>query len=74
MQGLGMSGERRPVCEGSTHWRSGDKVRVVAVTTHPAQGGVVVGLKGYSVAGSPGRGGQAGCSGQPGWLRTSGSS
>lgn len=26
MQGLGMTGERRPVCEGLTHWRSGDKV------------------------------------------------
>jgi len=26
MQGQGMSGERRPVCEGRTHWRSGDKV------------------------------------------------
>ena len=58
MQGQGMSGERRPVCEGRTHWRGGDRVRVAAVMKHPAQGGVVVGLKGYSVAGSPGRGGQ----------------
>lgn len=26
MQGQGMTGERRPVCEGRTHWRGGDKV------------------------------------------------
>jgi len=26
MQGQGMTGELRPVCEGRTHWRSGDKV------------------------------------------------
>lgn len=31
---------------------------MAAVTKHPALGGVVVGLKGYSVVGSPGRGGQ----------------
>ncbi len=42
MQGQGMTGERRPVCEGRTHWRSGDKVTDDG--SHeppPAQGRVV---------------------------------
>ncbi len=38
--------------EAVTRWR------MTAVTKHPARGGVAVGLKGYSVAGSPGRVGQ----------------
>lgn len=58
MQGQGMTGERRPVCEGRTHWRSGDKVTDGGSNETPRTGRGVVGLKGHSVAGSPGRGGQ----------------
>ena len=55
MQGQGMSGERRPVCEGRTHWRDGDKVMDGGSNETPRRGGVLNDrwLNGYRPDGQP---------------------
>ena len=51
MQGQWMTGERRPVCEGRTHWRSGDKVTDGGSNEAPRTGRGV----GQTVAGEVGQ-------------------